>query len=98
MRYNRKFIEARFAMAMQAIGAPVGESWTKQDDGSHRANVGVHFLDYAPIYGGYRIVRLHNEGGAEATPFGSNRYAAAAFVALLDGIIGAARIVKEQGR
>ena len=94
MRYNRKFIEARFQMAMKAIGAPTGDTYTKQPDGSYKANVGVHFIDHIACYGGYTIACMASDGGAESRPFGHGRYKASEFVAMLDGIIGAASIMK----
>lgn len=95
MRYTRKYIDARFARAMDAIGAPHGEAWTLQPDGTVTANVGTHFIDHNPIYGGYAIERIVNAGGGEQRPFG-DRHPAAEFVALLDGIIGAAQYMKEK--
>jgi hypothetical protein len=91
MRYNRKFINARFAIAMEALGVPHGETW---DDETKRCIPGVYAIDYASVYGGYTIRKIANEGGAESTPFGSQRYKASEFVALLDGIINAMHIVK----
>ena len=90
MRYTKKFIEARFAMAMDAIGAPHGEAYTKQDDGRFKANVGTHQLDHNSVYGGYVITKIVNEGGGESCPFGMNRHNAEGFIALLDGVLGAA--------
>jgi len=89
-------IEARFGMAMDAIGAPHGETYTKQADGTYRANVGTYFVDHNAIYGGYEIRCMASEGGAESQPFGQGRHSAQAFVALLDGILGAARIMKKR--
>lgn len=97
MRYTRKFIEARFAMAMDAIGAPHGDVYTRYPDGSHKANVGVHFIDYAACYGGYTIAAIANEAGGENRPYGMERHSAAEFVALLDGIPGAARYLGTKG-
>lgn len=91
MRYTRKFIEARFAMAMEAFGLPHGETWAKNNDGTWKAKKGVYFVDYNP-YGGYMVCRMANEGGGQQTPFGSQRYPAAAFVALLNGVLGIAHI------
>ena len=88
MRYTKKFIEARFHMAMEALGVPHGEAWTDR-----KANVGTYMLDH---YYGWQITKMHNEGGAESTPFGSSRYTAREFVAQLDGIINAAHILKNR--
>ena len=97
MRYTRKFIEARFAMAMDAIGAPHGETYTKQADGFYKANVGVHSIDHNSVYGGYCIEKIVNEGGGSSRPFG-DRHNAAGFIAMLDGILGAARYLKGDAR
>jgi hypothetical protein len=94
-RYTRKFIEARFHMAMEVLGVPHGDVWIKQDDGSIRAAVGTYFLDYAPIYGGYCIRKVANEGGAESTPFGSMRYNASTFAAFLGAIMDTVHIMKQ---
>lgn len=94
MRYTRKFIDARFAMAMDAIGAPHGNAWIKAPNGAYTANVGAHQIDHNAVYGGYCIEKIVNEGGGSSRPFG-DRHNAAAFVALLDGILGAARFMKE---
>lgn len=96
MRYTRKFIEARFAMAMDAIGAKHGASWIKQADGKFEANVGAHSIDHNAVYGGYVITVIVNKGGGENCPFGMGRHNAAGFVAMLDGILGAARFMKKE--
>lgn len=96
MRYNRKFIDARFAMAMEALGVPHGETWTKQADGKYHANIGVHFIDYTPVYGGYRIGCMMNKGGGEHAPFGHTRHNAATFVDILTAIIDTAHILKNK--
>jgi hypothetical protein len=83
-------------MAMKAIGASCGPTYTKQADGTIKANVGVYFIDHAACYGGYTIARIANEQGGESRPFGMGRHNASAFVAMLDGILGAADIM--QGR
>ena len=59
-----------------------------------KAIVGVHFIDFNRIHGGYTIRRIANAQGRESSPFGMQRHNAAEFVALLDGIIGAAHIIK----
>lgn len=98
MRYTRKFIDARFAMAMDAIGAPHGATYTRQADGTLKANVGTHMIDHNGVYGGYVIGKIVNEGGGESRPFGDGRHGAEGFVALLDGILGAARYMREETR
>ena len=95
MRYNKKFIQARFEIAMNAINVPFGETYVrKADDSGWQANVGVHFIDHNSSYGGYSINKIANVNGGESQPFGSRRYNASEFVALLDGIIGAAYAMK----
>jgi hypothetical protein len=93
MRYTKKFIEARFAMAMDACGLPHGETYSKRDDGTTKANVGVYFIDN---YYGWQIRKMHNEGGAESHAFGSERRNAREFVALLTGIIETANLLKQR--
>ena len=39
------------------------EGWTKQEDGTFRANVGTYVLDWA--YGGVQLAQLVNESGGE---------------------------------
>lgn len=96
MRYTKQFIQARFRMAMDAIGATHGDAYLPREDGNgYRPNDGAHFIDHAPIYGGYRIARM-SSGGGESAPFGSGRHSAREFVALLDGILGAARHMQER--
>ena len=87
--HSRKFINARFKMAMDAIGSRTGDSWS-----NGKAIVGVHFIDFNRIHGGYTIRRIADAQGRETSPFGMQRHSASEFVALLDGIIAAAHIVK----
>lgn len=94
MRYSRKFIEARFSMAMDALGVPHGETWAGDEQGKCRANVGTYFIDHNSVYGGYQICMMFNEGGGRSCPFGMERHNAGAFVAMLTGIIESARILK----
>lgn len=97
MRRNRKFIEARFAMAMDALGVSYGSAacWVLDPaTGKHRAVPGVYFLDYAAAYGGYQVRRIANEAGAESLPFGPERHGGTAILAQLDGIIGTAEMLK----
>ena len=83
MRYSKKFLLARFELTMSALRLDTGATYSK-------ANVGVHFVDYAPHYGGYAIRVMFNEDGAEAFFAGlSERYSAAEFKALLDGLLAA---------
>lgn len=95
MRYTRKFIQARFAMAMEALGVPHGPAYSPKPDGGYTANVGTYFVDHNSVYGGYQICRMANEAGGESLPFGMGRHSASEFVALLDGVINAASIMKE---
>ena len=43
-------------------------SWTKDQHGKLRANIGNYHLDWA--YGGVMLVRMHNEGGGIVTVTG----------------------------
>lgn len=39
------------------------EAWTKQEDGTFKANPGTYVLDWA--YGGVQLAQLVNDGGGE---------------------------------
>ncbi len=88
-RYDRKFINARFALAMDVLGVPHGAAYV---DG--KAQVGVYFLDFNSVYGGYRIAKIANEGGGESAPFGTNRLRAAEFATALGFIMDTVELVK----
>ena len=92
MRYNKRFIKARFEMAMEVLGVPHGKPYDKNGN----AIVGVYFLDSAYIYGGYRIQRMSTPTGGESMPFGQERHSAREFSSLLDGIIYTVPIVRFQ--
>lgn len=96
MRYTRAFVNARFELAMHELGCKTGDVWAKDEHGHNIANVGAYFLDYYAIGGGYRIERMNTKGGGITNPFGSQRYRAREFIALLDGILGCAYI-KQHG-
>jgi hypothetical protein len=74
-RTTRREVESAFRRVMFAIGG----DYNKEDvystlrpkderaaDGGNLFVVGRYALDYAPIYGGYRIVRCCNEHGGES--------------------------------
>lgn len=93
MRYTKKFIKARFAMAMEVLGVPVAPVHGKN---GKPYPAGTYFLDSAWIYGGYRIQRMSNDTGGESMPFGQERHSAREFASLLDGIIYTVGIVRNQ--
>src|SRR5439155_4522318 len=62
-----------------------GTLWTQSEDAGlpgnmrNRARVGAWALDYNPIYGGFVIEEMYNEGGGVSQPFGSMRRGARDF-------------------
>ena len=78
---------------MDLLGAPHGDPWV-----NNVAQVGTCFIDHNSFYGGYIIHCIANASGGAGTPFGSNRRECSEFLALLDGIIGAARYKQDQVR
>lgn len=67
MRVTRKDAEAQFQRLIKAIGGRVATSYN---------DVGAYTLDYVACYGGYggfRVERIENSGGAVSTPFGDSR-------------------------
>lgn len=61
MRYTKSEIRGMFSRLVKAMGKV-------EDGGSYNGLV----LDYAPVYGGYVIEKLEQEGGC-SHPFGSMR-------------------------
>jgi len=61
-RINQADLYAVLARINHATGNKE-EAWTKQADGTHKANVGTYVLDWA--YGGVRLSQLTNAGGGE---------------------------------
>lgn len=92
-RYTKKFIEARFELAMRELGLATGPLYVDR-----KAQVGNHFIDHQPAYGGYQIRMMCSEGGGQSCPFGMERHSASEFVALLSGLIYAADTLNDQRR
>jgi len=62
------------------------ESWTQDETGRYRANVGTYVLDWA--YGGVRLSQLTNESGGERdiTGLGTKRETYQIMLAFLSGL------------
>jgi hypothetical protein len=95
MRYTRKFIDARFHTAMDAIGAVHTEPYVKDDNDDWKPVPHCMFIDHNSVYGGYTIMQMGATGSGQLAPFGSNRHAAAEFVTLLSTIIETARFMRQ---
>jgi hypothetical protein len=74
MRTTRKQIEAAFHQFATAHGERVATAYN---------DVGALELDYAPLYGGYRINRIVTEGDGVSMPYGERRYSPAQMLAML---------------
>ena len=83
MRYTRKFLEARFRFAAEAMGWNTGPAWSRDPAPGH-ANVGTVFLERGPV-GGWRISQIHNERGGESKI--TDTLSAAELVAWIDGVL-----------
>jgi hypothetical protein len=91
-RILKKDIEKKFAHLIVLMNLPKGKIWTRDEaTGTMKARVGAVLLDYAPMYGGYQMRQITNEGGGETIfpPSGmwSNRLPTREFAAFLDGMI-----------
>ncbi len=86
MRYIRKFLEARFRFAAEAMGWDTKGPYRgdRNKDGFQIAHVGAVFLEKAPVTG-WRISQICNERGGERKI--SDTLSAAELVAFLDGIL-----------
>jgi hypothetical protein len=84
MRYTRKFLEARFRFAAEAMAWNTGPVWTKDAAGNNRSAVGAVFLERGPI-GGWRISQIMNERGGEHCLTGN--ISASELVAWIDGVL-----------
>ena len=73
-RYSRKDAERAFDRLAYALGKQ-HTRW-EQVDGRNVVNVGSWHLDCAPIYGGYVVNEICNEGGGITQPFGMLRHPA----------------------
>jgi len=82
-RYTKSHAVRAFTQLATAMGKrfePVTPAWTKREDGTNKATVGVWCLDHNGVYGGYVITEMDNESGGESHPFGSNRMGTREFV------------------
>lgn len=88
-RITEKMLQGLCDSLNRITGAPM-TPYTKDADGKYRANIGNYHLDGA--YGGWCIVRMHNDGGGIDTPiFGGHRTKREAFElghAYLNGLRG----------
>lgn len=84
MRYTRKFLEARFRFAAEAMGWNTGPAWNKDANGNNRAAIGAVFLERGPV-GGWRISQIHNDRGGESKI--TDTLSASELVAWLDGVL-----------
>ena len=64
-RITTAMLESKIAYLNELVGANP-EPYTKQPDGSLRANIGTYSLDGA--YGGWCLSRMVNETGGSSTP------------------------------
>lgn len=65
MRHTRREVETQFARFVKLIGGHVAQDWN---------DVGGYRLDHYPMYGGWNIERILNDGGALNQPFGQKRH------------------------
>jgi hypothetical protein len=70
MATSKSQVSGLFAHLARACGRRVATAFN---------DVGAWGLDYNPVYGGYVIYEVANEGGAQHHPFGSERHKAAPF-------------------
>ena len=94
-RYTRRDAEAALGRLATAAGRPwtTGSPWMRRDDGKTVALVGVWYLDYAPLYGGYVVHEMANEAGGVSEPFGSRRRTAREFCEAVDFAVRAIQLV-----
>lgn len=64
-RITEKDLEAVVTRINRITNSPL-ESWTKQDSGKYKANIGNYHISYA--YGGVSLNRMNNESGGVTTP------------------------------
>ena len=91
-RYSRKDAERAFDRLAYALGKQ-HTRW-EQVDGRNVVNVGSWHLDCAPIYGGYVVNEICNEGGGITQPFGMLRHPAREFCALVNFALAAIELAK----
>ena len=66
-RITESNLKALVLRINEATGSPV-ETYTKQPDGTYKAQVGNYHLDFA--YGGVALDRMFNEGGGVSVIIG----------------------------
>jgi hypothetical protein len=66
-RVSMKELEFLAKQINEACGTPT-ECWTKQPDGTFKANIGCYHL--AGAYSGYALECIHNESGGVVTVLG----------------------------
>jgi hypothetical protein len=93
-RITRKFLEARFAMAMQSIGAVHGGPYVKTDTG-YEPVANCCFIDHNSVYGGYVIMQMAETGTGQSHPFGDERMGAQEFSRHLGTIMRTAAFLKQ---
>lgn len=74
MRTTKNQIESAFALFCKVAGFRKATTFN---------DVGALELDYNPVYGGYVIDRIENDGGAVSCPFTEYRLPAFAFLQAL---------------
>lgn len=66
-RISKSHVVGLFEHLVKALGGHIATSYNDVDG---------YQLDYNPVYGGYNIVQIANEGGGQSQPFGSERHGA----------------------
>jgi hypothetical protein len=82
-RVSRSMVEAAAKRLADALGKQYGDVWKRTEKGN-KSIVGAWAMDYNPVYGGYVIVEMCNEHGAERHPLISSRLPAAAMLDALN--------------
>jgi hypothetical protein len=87
-RTTRKMVDSAFARFVAQIGGAIAKSYN---------DVGGYTLDYNGVYGGYQVVQILSETGAQTCPFGYMRRKAAEMADTLNFACDALRVAKENG-
>ncbi len=87
-----------FERLAKALDKPTGEAWTRQENGTYKANVGVWMLDNASMYGGICIEEMSNESGGTSRPFGMGRMKPAQFVDCVNFALNALYIAQKDAQ
>ena len=67
MRLNKAYIERRFERIATLLQWNTGAAWRRDEQGNNRAIIGATFIENVPIYGGWQINQIANEGGGQNT-------------------------------